>query len=32
MPTFHPASLIEDAAKKRPVWEDMKMIKSRLGL
>jgi len=32
MPTFHPASLIEDATKKRPVWEDMKMIKSRLGL
>lgn len=31
MPTFHPASLIEDAAKKRPVWEDMKMIKARLG-
>ncbi|MCP4116038.1 MAG: hypothetical protein GY737_11660 [Desulfobacteraceae bacterium] len=31
MPTFHPASLIEDIAKKRPVWEDMKMIKARLG-
>ena len=31
MPTFHPASLMADAAKKRPVWEDMKMIKARLG-
>lgn len=31
MPTFHPSSLIEDVAKKRPVWEDMKMIKARLG-
>ncbi len=31
MPTFHPATLIRDAARKRPVWEDMKMIKARLG-
>ncbi|MBI9088284.1 MAG: uracil-DNA glycosylase [Desulfobacterium sp.] len=31
MPTFHPSSLIEDVAKKRPVWEDMKMIKARMG-
>lgn len=31
MPTFHPSNLIDDAALKRPVWEDMKMIKARLG-
>ncbi|MDY0374937.1 MAG: uracil-DNA glycosylase [Desulfobacterium sp.] len=31
MPTFHPSNLIHDAALKRPVWEDMKMIKARLG-
>jgi DNA polymerase len=31
MPTFHPATLIHDVARKRPVWEDMKMIKARLG-
>lgn len=32
MPTFHPSSLIDDSALKRPVWEDMKMIKARLGV
>lgn len=32
MPTFHPLTLMEDVAKKRPVWEDMKMVKKRLGL
>ena len=32
MPTFHPATLIHDVARKRPVWEDMKMIKARLGV
>ncbi len=31
MPTFHPAALISDPARKRPVWEDMKMIRARLG-
>ena len=31
MPTFHPATLISDPARKRPVWEDMKMIRARLG-
>ncbi|MDY0220210.1 MAG: uracil-DNA glycosylase [Desulfobacterium sp.] len=31
MPTYHPSKLIHDAALKRPVWEDMKMIKARLG-
>lgn len=32
MPTFHPSNLINDEALKRPVWEDMKMIKARLGV
>lgn len=27
MPTFHPAALLRDPAKKRPVWEDMKQIR-----
>ena len=30
MPTFHPAALLRDPSKKRPVWEDMKMIKEAL--
>lgn len=27
VPTFHPAALLRDPAKKRPVWEDMKMVR-----
>lgn len=27
MPTYHPAALLRDASKKRPVWEDFKQIK-----
>jgi DNA polymerase len=27
MPTFHPAALLRDPAKKRPVWEDMKQVR-----
>jgi len=27
MPTFHPAALLRDASKKRPVWEDMKKLR-----
>ncbi|NLS45721.1 MAG: uracil-DNA glycosylase [Firmicutes bacterium] len=26
MPTFHPAALLRDPSKKRPVWEDMKKV------
>lgn len=26
MPTFHPAALLRDPSKKRPVWEDIKQI------
>ncbi|MBM7866130.1 uracil-DNA glycosylase [Heliobacterium gestii] len=26
MPTFHPAALLRDPAKKRPVWEDIQMV------
>jgi DNA polymerase len=32
MPTFHPAYLLRDPARKRDVWEDMKKVKSELGL
>ncbi|QGP91415.1 Type-4 uracil-DNA glycosylase [Neomoorella glycerini] len=27
LPTFHPAALLRDAAKKRPVWEDFKSLR-----
>lgn len=30
MPTFHPAALLRDEMKKRPVWEDMKKVKEAL--
>ncbi|MEW8958275.1 uracil-DNA glycosylase [Neomoorella humiferrea] len=28
LPTFHPAALLRDAAKKRPVWEDFKKLRA----
>ncbi|KNZ68432.1 phage SPO1 DNA polymerase-related protein [Thermincola ferriacetica] len=28
MPTFHPAALLRDPAKKRPVWEDIKKVRA----
>ncbi len=28
MPTFHPAALLRDPGKKRPVWEDMKAVRA----
>lgn len=31
MPTFNPAYLLRDAAKKREVWEDMKMVRAFLA-
>ena len=27
MPTFHPAALLRDESKKRPVWEDFKQVR-----
>ncbi|MBT9172493.1 MAG: hypothetical protein DDT21_00876 [Syntrophomonadaceae bacterium] len=27
MPTFHPAALLRDPAKKRPVWDDIKQVR-----
>lgn len=30
MPTFHPAALLRDESKKRPVWEDLKEIKKKI--
>lgn len=29
MPTYHPAALLRDPSKKRPVWEDFKAIRDR---
>lgn len=29
MPTFHPAALLRDASKKRPVWEDFQQVRNR---
>ncbi len=29
MPTFHPAALLRDPGKKRPVWEDIKKVMAR---
>jgi len=31
MPTFHPAALLRDPSKKRPVWEDFQAVAARLG-
>ncbi len=31
LPTFHPAALLRDETLKRPVWEDMKKLKSLLA-
>ncbi len=27
MPTFHPAALLRDPSKKRPVWEDIQLVR-----
>lgn len=32
MPTFHPAALLRDPAKKRPVWEDMQQVRDAYRL
>lgn len=31
MPTFHPAAILRDPSKRRPVWEDMKQVMARMG-
>ncbi len=31
MPTFHPAAILRDPSKRRPVWEDFKKVKEALG-
>lgn len=31
LPTFHPAALLRDEMLKRPVWEDMKLLRDRLA-
>ena len=30
LPTFHPSALLRDESLKRPAWEDLKLLKSRL--
>jgi DNA polymerase len=30
LPTFHPAALLRDETLKKPVWEDMKLLRDRL--
>lgn len=32
MPTFHPAYLLRNQSAKRPLWEDMKLVRAELGL
>jgi DNA polymerase len=32
LPTFHPAALLRDPELKKPVWDDMKQLRDRLGL
>ncbi|MFO8073822.1 MAG: uracil-DNA glycosylase [Polyangia bacterium] len=32
MPTYHPAYLLRNESAKRPVWEDFKKVRDRLGL
>jgi DNA polymerase len=29
--TFHPAALLRNASWKRPVWEDMQLVRDRLA-
>lgn len=31
MPTFHPAALLRDEDKKRPFWQDFKMVRDKLA-
>ena len=31
MPTFHPAAILRDPSKRRPVWEDFKLVKAALA-
>ena len=30
LPTFHPSAILRDESLKRPAWEDLKLLKSRL--
>jgi DNA polymerase len=30
LPTYHPSALLRDESMKRPAWEDLKLLKSRL--
>ena len=30
LPTFHPSGILRDESKKRPAWEDLKLLRSRI--
>ena len=32
IPTYHPAALLRDETKKRPAWEDLKIVRSLLDI
>jgi uracil-DNA glycosylase len=32
LPTYHPAALLRNAALKRPVWDDMKLLMEAMGI
>ena len=29
--TYHPAAILRDASLKRPTWDDMQLVRDRLG-
>jgi DNA polymerase len=31
LPTYHPSALLRDEAKKRPAWEDLKVLRAKLS-
>lgn len=31
MPTYHPAALLRDESKKRPVWQDLQQVRDKLN-
>jgi DNA polymerase len=31
LPTFHPSAILRDESLKRPAWEDLKLLRSRLN-
>jgi DNA polymerase len=31
LPTYHPSALLRDESKKRPAWEDLKVLRAKLS-